>query len=167
MNMAARIICEREAGEGGESGIATLTLFNPDKLNAINAAMWRQLKQTMDELHADETLRCVVIRGEGTAFAAGGDLEEFVTLRSTYEQAQVYHGVWVAAALESIVACRHPTVAMIQGPCIGCGLATIRGSAMSRPETSVQFSYKSAMIARAAMAPEISEPPREKVLTLP
>ena len=119
MDMLPRIICER-ADDG--TGIATVTLFNPDKLNAINAAMWRQLKQTMVELDADETLRCVVIRGEGPVFAAGGDIEEFLTHRDTFERAQVYHGIWVAEALESIVACRHPVVAMIQGPCIGGGL---------------------------------------------
>ncbi len=122
MSMAPRILCERKVGEGGDAGIATVTLFNPDKLNAVNAAMWQQLRLTMNELHADETLRCVVIRGEGTTFASGGDIEEFLTLRDTYEQAQVYHGEWVAQALASIVDCRHPTVAMIQGACIGGGL---------------------------------------------
>jgi enoyl-CoA hydratase/carnithine racemase len=110
-----------ERAEDG-SPIATVTLFNPDKLNAINAAMWQQLKQTMDALDADESLRCVVIRGEGATFAAGGDIEEFLTQRDTFERAQAYHGEWVAGALESIVACRHPVVAMIQGPCIGGGL---------------------------------------------
>lgn len=118
--MKPRILCEREAEVG--TGIATVTLFNPDKLNAINAAMWRELKATMEALDADESLRCVVIRGEGAAFAAGGDIEEFLTERDTFERAQVYHGEWVAGALESIVACRHPVVAMIQGPCIGGGL---------------------------------------------
>ncbi|QDX81768.1 enoyl-CoA hydratase [Denitratisoma sp. DHT3] len=102
--------------------IATVTLFNPDKLNAVNAAMWRRLKAVMEELHADETLRCVVIRGEGKAFAAGGDLEEFLTQRDTFERAQVYHGEWVAGALAAIVACRHPVVALIEGVCIGGGL---------------------------------------------
>lgn len=105
-----------------ESGIATVTLCNPEQLNAITAAMWRELKQVMDQLHADESLRCVVIRGEGAIFAAGGDIKEFLALRDNYEQAQVYHGDWVAAALQSIPACRHPCVALIQGACIGGGL---------------------------------------------
>lgn len=102
--------------------IATVTLSNPGKRNAINAAMWRQLKQVMDDLHADLTLRCIVLRGEGAVFAAGGDIEEFLTERNTRAQAQQYHGVWVAGALQSIVDCRHPTIAMIQGSCMGGGL---------------------------------------------
>lgn len=102
--------------------IATVTLFNPGKLNAVTAAMWQKLKAVMKELDAREDLRCVLIRGEGGAFAAGGDIEEFATLRDTFDQAQVYHGKWVAGALQAIVDCRHPTVAMIEGPCIGGGL---------------------------------------------
>ncbi|MBL8471495.1 MAG: enoyl-CoA hydratase/isomerase family protein [Rhodocyclaceae bacterium] len=110
------VLCTREGD------IATVTLFNPDKLNAVTAAMWIKLKQVMDDLHADESLRCVIVRGEGDNFAAGGDIEEFSTLRDTFEQAQTYHGDWVGGALTAIVACRHPTVAAIQGACIGGGL---------------------------------------------
>lgn len=102
--------------------IATVTLFNPGKLNAVTAAMWQKLTVVMASLDALDDLRCVVIRGEGQAFAAGGDIEEFGSLRDTFEQAQVYHGQWVSDALQSIVDCRHPTVALIQGPCIGGGL---------------------------------------------
>jgi len=102
--------------------IATLTLNNPDKLNAINLAMWRQLHKNMAEIAVDRSIRCVVLRGAGgQAFAAGGDLEEFVTARATLEQALLYHGE-VARALNAIADCPQPTVALIQGPCIGGGL---------------------------------------------
>lgn len=111
-----RILSERDGD------IATVTLSNPGKLNALTAAMWQQLKQVMNELDADPTLRCVVIRGEGAVFAAGGDIEEFRRERDNYEQALKYHGEWVAGALHSITACRHPTVALIHGACMGGGL---------------------------------------------
>ncbi|MDD5298598.1 MAG: enoyl-CoA hydratase-related protein [Rhodocyclaceae bacterium] len=114
--MRPDILCEI-AGD-----IATVTLFNPDKLNAVTAAMWQRLKAVMHELDDREDLRCVLIRGEGQAFAAGGDIEEFANLRDSFEQAQTYHGEWVAGALQSVVDCRHPTVALILGPCIGGGL---------------------------------------------
>jgi enoyl-CoA hydratase len=102
--------------------IATLTLNNPDKLNAINLGMWQQLAENMAKIGADRSIRCVVMRGAGDeAFAAGGDLEEFVTARATLEQALHYHDQ-VAAALNAIADCPHPTVALIQGACIGGGL---------------------------------------------
>jgi len=103
--------------------VATVTLNNPAKLNAVNASMWRRLRVVMEELSADESLRCVVLRGAGEkAFAAGGDIEEFLTLRDTLERALVYHEEWVALALNAVRDCLHPTVALIQGACIGGGL---------------------------------------------
>ncbi|PKO48250.1 MAG: enoyl-CoA hydratase [Betaproteobacteria bacterium HGW-Betaproteobacteria-4] len=102
--------------------VATLVLDNPGKLNAIDLAMWRQLAENMANLSVDRSIRCVVIRGTGNeAFAAGGDLEEFVTDRATLDQALHYHGQ-VALALQAIDNCPHPTVALIQGACIGGGL---------------------------------------------
>lgn len=103
--------------------VATVALSNPEKLNAVTARMWRELKRVMDGLSADDALRCIVIRGSGEkAFAAGGDIEEFATLRDSFEQAQLYHGEWAEGALRAIEECRHPTIALIQGACIGGGL---------------------------------------------
>lgn len=102
--------------------IATLILSNPDKLNAINLTMWQQIRQNMENIAVDRNIRCIVIRGAGSdAFAAGGDLEEFVHGRATLDQALHYHSE-VAAALSAIAECPHPTVAMIRGACIGGGL---------------------------------------------
>lgn len=102
--------------------IATLTLNNPGKLNAIDLGMWLQLAENMAELAVDRDIRCIVLRGAGSdAFAAGGDLEEFLTARATLEQALHYHGQ-VAVALNAVADCPQPTVALIQGACIGGGL---------------------------------------------
>ena len=109
------ILCQRDGA------IATVTLFNPDKLNALNAFMWRRLRETMAELAADDALRCVILRGEGAAFAAGGDLEEFRTARANVDLALAYHEA-VGEALAAIESCPHPTVAAILGPCVGGGL---------------------------------------------
>jgi len=114
-SLAGDILCQRDGV------IATVTLFNPDKLNALNAAMWRRLRETMLALAADTELRCVILRGEGAAFAAGGDLEEFRTARANADLALAYHEA-VGEALAAIESCPHPTVAAILGPCVGGGL---------------------------------------------
>lgn len=113
--------------------IATLVLNHPAKLNAINLAMWHQLAAHLQSLSqgsppaAGQTasgtpVRCVIIRGAGReAFAAGGDLEEFITERVSLSQALRYHDE-VASALDAIANFPLPTVAMIQGACIGGGL---------------------------------------------
>ena len=57
--MASNILVERAGG------IATVTLSNPGKRNALDRAMWDTLGKVMRELSADEALRCVVLRGAG------------------------------------------------------------------------------------------------------
>jgi enoyl-CoA hydratase/carnithine racemase len=96
-------------------------LNNPEKLNAINFAMWRELRRVIEAASEEAAVRCVVLCGAGEHFAAGGDLEEFMTLRATLDQALVYHEE-VAGALTAIRHCQHPTLAMIRGACIGGGL---------------------------------------------
>ena len=106
---------------GGD--IATVALNNPGKLNALTVAMWRELARTMGELSADDGLRCIVLRGAGdAAFAAGADIAEFAHARNDFAHGKVYHLEYVAGALTAVGECRHPTVALIQGPCAGGGL---------------------------------------------
>lgn len=100
---------------------AQVTLNRPDKRNALNLAMWRALHAAFAELQADDALRCIVLRGAGGNFAAGADLAEFATLRATTDQARAY-GQEMLAALTAIRDCRHPTVAAIEGLCVGGGL---------------------------------------------
>jgi enoyl-CoA hydratase/carnithine racemase len=106
-----------------EGVVATVILSNPPKLNALTVAMWQAFTAAMVELSADDSLRCIVLRGAGTAaFAAGADMAEFATVRNTAEQGKVYHRELVYGALRAVGECRHPTVAMIHGACAGGGL---------------------------------------------
>jgi len=102
--------------------IATVTLNRPDKLNALTKPMWQRLGAVMRELSADDDLRCVVLRGAGgKAFAPGNDIAEFATERSSFDQGRAY-GEVLHGALGAIADCRHPTVALIEGICVGGGL---------------------------------------------
>ena len=103
--------------------VATVTLSNPGKLNALTAAMWAALARALEAVSADEDLRCVVLRGAGDeAFAAGADIAEFAQVRNDAQQGRVYHRELVFGALRAVAECRHPTIAMIHGPCVGGGL---------------------------------------------
>lgn len=101
--------------------MATVLLNRPDKRNAVTLGMWRELEQAFISLERDERLRCIVVRGAGGNFAAGADLSEFPALRATTAQAEVY-GRQMIAALTSVRDCRHPTIAAIEGLCVGGGL---------------------------------------------
>ena len=102
--------------------IATVTLNNPARLNALNKPMWVALGAAMQQLSADESLRCVVLRGAGdSAFAAGADIAEFATERADARQAADY-GALIHATMQAVARCRHPVVALIKGACVGGGL---------------------------------------------
>jgi len=108
-----------------EGDIATVTLSNPDKLNALDLAMWKRLGGVMRELDADKRLRCVVVRGTGEqAFAAGADISEFAKTRNNSRVARKY-GEQLEATMGAIGGCRHPIVAMIHGACVGGGMEII------------------------------------------
>jgi enoyl-CoA hydratase/carnithine racemase len=105
-----------------EGAIATVALNNPERLNALNKAMWQRLGETMRELSADDALRCIVVRGAGEkAFAAGADIAEFAAERADSKQAKPY-GNLIHETMQAVARCRHPTVAMIRGACVGGGL---------------------------------------------
>ena len=105
-----------------EDTIATVTLNRPEKLNALNQALWARVGQVMAGLSADESLRCVVLRGAGErAFSPGADITRFEAERSNLEQARAY-GQVMHQTMEAIRDCLHPTIAMIKGICVGGGL---------------------------------------------
>jgi len=102
--------------------IATVVLDRAAKLNALTKAMWRGLGEAVAALSADDSVRCVVLRGAGDkSFSPGNDISEFETTRSNPEQAQAY-GAIMHATLRTLADCRHPLVAVIKGICVGGGL---------------------------------------------
>jgi len=114
--MADHILVERDGA------IATVVLNRPEKLNALTRPMWKRLGEAFTELSADDSVRCIVLRGAGTkAFAPGNDISEFATERSNVEQARAY-GEDMRRTIDAIGNCRHPVVAQIHGICVGGGL---------------------------------------------
>ena len=131
--MAMEILLAREGD------IATVTLNNPDRLNALNLAMWRRLGEVMRELDRDKAPRCVVVRGAGDqAFAAGADISEFERTRNNSKVARKY-GEQLEKTMGAIGGCRHPIVAMIHGACVGGGMEIISQCDLRICGTSSRF----------------------------
>jgi enoyl-CoA hydratase/carnithine racemase len=102
--------------------IAQVTLSNPGKLNAVDVKMWTDLANIFTQLSQDENLRCVIVCGEHGNFAAGADIEEFPSVRDGLTQGMHYHREIIARALDAVASCLHPTIAAIEGVCVGGGL---------------------------------------------
>lgn len=114
--MTSLIVVQRDGA------IATVVLDRPDKLNALTKPMWQGLGDAMRQLSADDSLRCIVLRGAGEkAFSPGNDIAEFATVRANKAQAREYGAIMHATA-HALENCRHPIVAQIHGICVGGGL---------------------------------------------
>lgn len=101
--------------------VATLTLNRPDKLNALNAAVFAALKAELESLAQDESVGCVVLAGAGRSFCAGhdlGDLAAGTALESRYAEAQT---------IDLLEALPKPTIGRLQGHCLTGGLELALG----------------------------------------
>jgi enoyl-CoA hydratase/carnithine racemase len=107
--------------------IAVVTINRPEKRNALRAQDWAAIADTLDELGADDDLRCLVLRGAGQdAFCAGADISGFEDERSTREKVRTYEQV-TGRAFAAAHTCRHPVIAMVQGFCLGGGFELALG----------------------------------------
>ncbi|MDB5970138.1 MAG: hypothetical protein JWQ90_2588 [Hydrocarboniphaga sp.] len=103
-------------------GVVVFTLNRPDRMNATDAVLHRELAMLPGLLDRDELARVGVITGAGKAFSAGGDYDSIVSeaddyarkLAMTRETLQIVTGM---------IDCRKPIVSAINGPAAGAGLA--------------------------------------------
>lgn len=122
--MPGRITTEANDAASG-AGVARLTLANPGKHNAIDIAMWRELRAAFERLQAlpaEAAPRVVIVCGAGGQFASGGDIAEFADFRFDEQRLRDFHEHVVAPALGAMLDCDIPLVAQIDGACIGGGL---------------------------------------------
>ncbi len=102
--------------------VATVTLSHAGKLNAMSRLMWRELRSTFQGIRSDSDLRCVVVRGQGGHFCAGGDISEYADFRFESGSLREFHEGDVWAALQAMLDCPVPVVAAIEGQCMGAGI---------------------------------------------
>ena len=105
-----------------KDGVGYITFNNPEKHNAVSLEMWESLGEMMDQLEKDNNVRVVVLKGAGgKSFVSGADISKFDKDRSTKEQVLNYNAK-TGKLYQRIEAFPKPTIAMIDGYCIGGGL---------------------------------------------
>ena len=102
--------------------LASITLSNTAKRNAMSRGMWRELRERFQAIADYAALRCVVVAGEGADFSAGGDISEYADFRFNEATLREFHEGDVWGALQAMLDCRLPVVAHIEGNCMGAGL---------------------------------------------
>lgn len=109
------------------NAVATVTLNRPEKRNALSPGLVRELLDVFTALRSDDTVKVVVLRGEGKAFCAGADLAYLQQLSEFSVLENMSDSRLLQETLHAIYTCPKPVIAQVHGPAIagGCGLATV------------------------------------------
>ncbi|MBC7957533.1 MAG: enoyl-CoA hydratase/isomerase family protein [Cytophagales bacterium] len=142
-----------------DQGIGWLTFNNPERRNAISLEMWQGLGEVLQAFQEDDSVRVVVLKGAGgKAFASGADISEFDQHRANAEQRKQY-GEIAERGRAWLGRLDKPLIAMIQGFCIGGGLAVslsadvrfaTTGSTFGIPAAKLGLGYEYAGVAALA-----------------
>jgi enoyl-CoA hydratase len=102
-----------------ENGICTITINRPDKLNALNKAVFDELNLVLDEVYNDNSIRSAIITGAGAkAFVAGADISEFAGLSKEQAMALSKRGQDIFLKIENS---SKPIIAAVNGFALGGG----------------------------------------------
>lgn len=102
--------------------LATVVLDHAAKMNVLDRRGWERLGEVFRDLAADDSVRCVLVRGAGgRAFSAGSDVGSFAAHRMERGDVARY-AESVRSGIDGVWGCPHPTVAAVEGVCAGGGL---------------------------------------------
>lgn len=125
---------------------ATMVINRPDKRNAITDAMWERIPSLTAEVDADRSVKVLVIRGSTpVAFCAGADIQEYRERVGDAEWGERSR-ITVGAALDAIRNMTKPTIAAIQGVCVGGGVGIALGCDLRVADTTATFSIPPARL---------------------
>ncbi|HZO23759.1 MAG TPA: enoyl-CoA hydratase [Steroidobacteraceae bacterium] len=117
-------------------GVCELRLNRPDKRNALTLAMYEALTQAMQQAEQDDSVRAILLGGEGASFCAGNDLQDFL---SSTDLGEAHSAVRLLRLLPRI---RKPLIAAVHGRTVGFGVTLLlhcdlvlagRGAQLSMP----------------------------------
>ena len=115
--MPGRMLAEKDGA------IGWMIFDHPERRNAVTQAMWLQIGEILEDFAKDEAIRVVVLKGAGDkAFVSGADISQFGQQRRNAAEVAASNRL-TDAARQALATFAKPTIAMIQGYCLGGGLA--------------------------------------------
>jgi 2-(1,2-epoxy-1,2-dihydrophenyl)acetyl-CoA isomerase len=122
-----------------EDHVGTISFNRPDVLNALDDEMIHAFRETTEALAANAQVRCVVVRGEGNAFLAGGDVGMFyrgldeLPARSLVLARELHFGILAIARMPK------PVIASVQGAVAGAGLSVMAACDLAIAADNARF----------------------------
>lgn len=146
--------------------VVHVRLNRPDKLNAFDGRMWRELRECFGMIKRDTSFRAVVLSGEGKHFTAGLDLTSFSEQVSSFEEGEDSANTKIDTArrayrmrrailemqdsFNEIENCDQPVIAAVHGACIGAGIDMITAADIRLCSADAFFSVKEVDVGLAA-----------------
>jgi enoyl-CoA hydratase len=156
-----------------DGSVATLCLDRPDKLNALNRALWHSIPEAVAALDRDADVRVIVLTGQGKAFCAGIDLVDHapglgaggslsgVAGSPVAVRRQLYDDI---RAYQRTVSCladiNKPVIAAVHGACLGAGVDLITACDIRFASADAVFSVRETRIAMVADVGSLQRLPR-------
>lgn len=112
--------------ETPRAGVSVLRLNRPERLNAINESMVRELKEVCATLAGNDQVLAVVLTGNGRGFCSGLDVRDFgpaIAEATASAMARMQFQEMMASLPKNVRALPQPVIAAVNGPCVGGGLA--------------------------------------------
>ncbi|MCG5213720.1 enoyl-CoA hydratase/isomerase family protein [Streptosporangium sp. KLBMP 9127] len=113
---------ERLRIDWAADGVLRVVISEPRRLNAVDMTGHRELAEIWRDADRDDDVRAVLIRGEGAAFSAGGDLSMIEEMTRDHATRMRVFGE-ARDIVYNVLNCSKPVVSAIQGPAVGAGLA--------------------------------------------
>ena len=136
------------------TGVATLTLDRPDRLNALTFEVYAELRKAFRQLDSEPGVRAIVITGSGRAFCSGGDVEDIIGQLF----ARDYSGLLAFTRatgdlILSMLHCRRPIVGALNGLVAGAGavIATACDVRIAGPSAKIAFLFTKVGLSGADM----------------
>jgi enoyl-CoA hydratase/carnithine racemase len=108
-------------------GVATLTLARPERMNALRYETYRELDDAVLRAQRDESVRCLIVTGEGRGFCAGDDFQSIFLAEDGEERRRdrrldrIRRG-GVLGTVQAFFALEKPAIAAVNGPAVGMGM---------------------------------------------
>ena len=125
-----------------ETGVGTLTLNRPDRLNALTFEVYDELRRAFRALHDEKEVRVIVLTGSGRGFCSGGDVEDIIGRLFERDMRGLLEFTRMTCDLVlSIRQCRKPVIAALNGTVAGAGAVIATACDMRVAAESAKIAY--------------------------
>ena len=124
-----------------EDAVATVTLARPDVRNALNAELIEEVRRSVENMAEDDSVRVIVLTGEGDSFCAGADIGYMRDTASFSYEENLEDAYRISEMFGAIEECPKPVVARVEGAAIGGGVGLVAAADVAVAETETVFAF--------------------------